>query len=189
MRSFVAWVLLSLLATQSAGANTGNYIFDGVGDGPPNWSGDTVVGTDSAGGYDHSAPMVPFTVSSPTTIGGVIMPFKGQDLMIELGTTPERFVDTGQGANVSSPTILESVDLPGTTAFGIHDIAMPPYQLLPGHQYYLILSAKNLGVVAGTWTGDYRDQYPEGSCGNRLGCFISPGNHPGAVYLRIYAAP
>ena len=59
------------------------------------------------------------------------------------------------------------------------------YKPVPGQQYFLMLSASNLNIPAGTWTGDYRAQNGQG--GRLHGkWFVSPGNHPGALSLIVY---
>ena len=161
-------------------------VFQTVYGGSPNYSGDTIIGTDQAGGYDQHIALVPFKVKSPAILGGVIMPMKGQDMIVQLATGPNMPPDTGRGDYIPEPKVVLEKKLPGNTPFAVHDIAMPgDYKLVPGQQYFLMLSAANLNGRAGTWTGDYHAQDQQG--GRLHGkWFVSPGNHPGALSLIVY---
>lgn len=185
---FVALSVILCLAAV-AQAEQKKIVFQTVFDGPPNYSGDTIIGTEPAGGYDQNVALVPFKVTSPALLGGVVMPMKGQDLIVQLATGPNVPPDTGMGDRIPRPKVVLSKKLPGNTPFAVHDVPIPgKYRLVPGKQYFLMLSAANLKSFAGTWTGDYRAQDRVGSC-NSKGCFVSPGNHPGALSLKIYGTP
>jgi hypothetical protein len=139
---------------------------------------------------DYCIPFVPFTVKAPAILGGVIMPMKGQDMIVELATGPNLPPDTGMGSSIPEPKVVLSKQLPGNTPFAVHDIPMPGnYKLVPGQQYFLMLSAANLDSFAGTWTGDYRAQDREGARLHSGAWIVSPGNHPGALSLIVYGTP
>ena len=181
----VALLAVISFAAPTAGAQQRIVLFQNVPGGPPNYSGDSIVGTEPAGGYDQSILFVPFKVTVPSILGGVVMPMKGQDLIVQLATGPD-VPFLGQGQNIPEPRVLASRQLPGNTPFAVHDIAIPGNQrLVPGQQYFIMLSAANLRIFAGTWTGDYRAQNPVGSR-LRGQWFVSPGNHPGALSLIVY---
>jgi hypothetical protein len=187
----IFWLTLFALlcAVPVAHAQEKTAVFRTVYQGPPNYSGDTIIGSDPAGGYDKNIALVPFKVKAPAILVSVVMPMKGQDMIVQLATGPNMPPDTGRGDYIREPEVVVSKKLPGNTPFAVHEIPMPGnYKLIPGKQYFLMLSAENLGSRAGTWTGDYRAQDRVG--GRIRGkWFVSPGNHPGALSLVIYGTP
>jgi uncharacterized coiled-coil DUF342 family protein len=173
------------LAQHADAATQRIYVFENVDDGSPQWVSDLVIGTEPAGGYDHAIQLIPFKVTAPYHLRGVIIPMKGQDMIVQLATGPS-VPGSSQPVHIAEPTVVVSKTLPGTTPFAAHDIPIPgAYVLVPGEQYFIILTSANLGRSAGTWTNDSRAKAPRGQR-FRGEWIVWPRDERGGPSLRVY---
>lgn len=173
------------LARHADAASRRIYVFQNVDDGAPQYVSDVVIGTEPAGGYDHAVFVIPFKVTTPYHLRGVIIPMKGQDMVVQLATGPN-VPEPSQVVHIPEPKVVVSKSLPGTTPFASHDIPIPgAYVLVPGEQYFVILTSTNLDRFAGTWTNDARAQAPRGQR-FRGEWMIWPRDGRGGPSLRVY---
>lgn len=183
----IAAVLALTLAPATVQAQ--NFIYQQGTPNRHNESGGVLVGTEPAGGYDHSQLFAPFMVSQPVVLGGVVLPIEGDNLIVELGTGPVVQTNLAQGQYIQPPAILAQAPVPGHVS-GQQDTNVPipgGIQLVPGRQYFIIVSASDLGRRAGVWLADYYVQNGTGMT-VRGQWYLAPDNHPGGYPFAVYAA-
>ncbi len=173
------------LAQHADAATQRIYVFENVDDGSPQWVSDLIIGTEPAGGYDRAIQVIPFKVTAPYHLRGVIIPMKGQDMIVQLATGAD-VPSSSQPVHIPEPKVVVSKTLSGNTAFAAHDIPIPgAYVLVPGEQYFIILTSADLGRFAGTWTNDARAKLPRGQR-FRGEWIVWPRDERGGPSLRVY---
>ncbi len=151
-----------------------------------------MVGTMPAVGLKRARLFAPFTVSSPAVLGGVVLPISGEGLIVELGTGRKAVrTDLDHPQVVAPPKILARAPVQGQGSASADTTVPIPggVELVPGQQYFLILTAADLDKFAGGWRTDENVLSAAGVVREDGSWYLERGNRPGGPPFALYAAP